>query len=79
MPQVSIAGYFVRLFFVISCLAAVFNRMRRTKRGYAAYNCGDYNAALAEFRKEDDASSQFALGVMYYKGQGVRKDPEKAL
>jgi TPR repeat protein len=79
MPQVPNAGNIFRRFMVISCLAAVFSGCAGQNAGLSAYNGGDYKAALEEFRKEDDASAHFALGVMYCKGQGVGKDRKKAL
>ena len=45
--------------------------------GLAAFQAGDYRAALAEFRplaEQGDANAQSNLGVMYYNGQGVAQD-----
>ena len=45
--------------------------------GVAAYNQGDYVAALDEFRplaEQGDADAQYNLGVMYGHGKGVPQD-----
>ncbi len=47
------------------------------QEGYDAYNRGDYDTALKEFRplaEQEFALSQFNLGLMYAKGQGVPQD-----
>ncbi len=52
------------------------------QEGYDAYNRGDYNTALKEFRplaEQGFALSQFNLGVMYHQGQGVPQDYQEAL
>ena len=51
-------------------------------KGVAAYDRGDYAAALKEFRplaKKGDAKAQFMLGFMYNKGEGVTQDFKTAL
>ncbi len=48
----------------------------------AAYNQGDYETALHEFRtlaEEGDADAQRNLGTMYHEGQGVPQDYTKAV
>ena len=50
-------------------------------RGLAAYDQGDYSAALHEFRHladEGHAAAQYQLGRMYDKGKGVAKDNRRA-
>ena len=50
--------------------------------GVGAYNRGDYESALNEFRplaEQGHADAQFNLGVMYRKGQGVTQDYAEAL
>ncbi len=45
--------------------------------GVDAYERGDYDTAMAEFRplaEQGDASAQYNLGLMYDKGQGVPQD-----
>jgi SH3-like domain-containing protein len=47
-----------------------------------AYRNKDYTAALSIWQRlaeEDDRDAQYAVGVIHYKGQGVRKDLESAL
>jgi TPR repeat protein len=49
--------------------------------GVAAYDRGDYKAALREFRvsaAQGDARAQYNLGVMYRKGNGVARDYQEA-
>ena len=49
--------------------------------GQAAYQRGDYQAALREWRplaEQGNASAQFNLGVMYDNGRGVTQDYAKA-
>lgn len=51
------------------------------KDGMAAHAKGDFASALFEFRKSaerGDGLSQFRLGSMYLKGQGVDRDPVQA-
>ncbi len=47
------------------------------QEGYDAYNRGDYDTALKEWRplaEQGFALSQFNLGLMYAKGQGVAQN-----
>jgi TPR repeat protein len=49
--------------------------------GLAAYEAGDYAAALREWRPlavEGDPDAQFYLGEMHLRGQGVARDFKKA-
>ena len=51
-------------------------------RGIAAYQLGDYETALKEFRlaaKQGSSSAKFALGLMYEDGKGVVQDYEEAV
>lgn len=47
--------------------------------GVAAYKRGEFSKALKEFRAEGSPEGDFALGLMYYKGEGVRRDPGEAV
>jgi TPR repeat protein len=50
--------------------------------GLAAYDRGDYSAALSEWRpiaESGDANAQFNLGMLYARGQGVPQDYQKAV
>jgi TPR repeat protein len=50
--------------------------------GLAAAYAGDYATALREWRplaEQGDASAQFNLGVMYYKGEGVLQDYKESV
>jgi TPR repeat protein len=54
-----------------ACVAADFST------GLHAYEKGDYNAAVAEWRplaEKGDAPSQFNLGLLYIDGHGVPQD-----
>ncbi len=51
--------------------------MTSYEEGLEAYRRGDYETALKEFRplaEQGFASSQFNLGLMYARGQGVAQD-----
>ena len=50
--------------------------------GLAAYEMGDYATAIAELSspaKQGDGRAQYQLGLIYAKGQGVKKDRLTAL
>ena len=50
--------------------------------GVAAYERGDYEAALKEFRQlaeQGDAAAQYNLGMMYRNGKGVPPDYAEAV
>jgi len=50
-------------------------------RGLDAYERGDYEAALREWRplaEEGDAESQYRIARMYYRGEGIQDDAEAA-
>ena len=52
-----------------------------TGAGLAAFDRGDYRAALAALRPEaegGDNQAQFVMGVIYLHGLGVEPSPEKA-
>ncbi len=49
--------------------------------GVAALSCGDYEAALKEFRllaEQGHAQAQVNLGILYSQGRGVPKDNVQA-
>jgi uncharacterized protein len=51
------------------------------RRGFDAYNKGDYATALKEWKplaKSGFIHAQYNLGLMYYLGQGVRRDVRNA-
>ncbi len=59
-------------------LAASFNPAASAdiRHGLAAYESGDFSAALAEWEPLADeglAAAQFNLGLLYHTGQGVPK------
>ena len=47
--------------------------------GQRAYDRGDYAAALREFGRDGSAESQMMLGIMYFKGQGVKQNKKVAV
>ncbi len=66
-------------FVALACLAALMIYGCAGKdEGLVAYKRGDFAGALKEYRHENGPSADFALGVMYYKGEGVTRDPAKA-
>src|SRR5450631_2407234 len=44
------------------------------KTGMAAYRVHNYKSALKEFKADQTRESQYNLGVMYFKGEGVKAD-----
>jgi len=46
--------------------------------GVAAYKRGEYSTALKELRDDRTPEGDFALGLMYYKGEGVKRDHKEA-
>ena len=52
------------------------------QKGYAAYQNKDYATALREWKplaEQGNASAQFQIGWMYYKGQGVPQNKKTAV
>lgn len=47
--------------------------------GVAAYKRGEYPTALKQCRADQTPEGDFALGLMYYKGAGVKRDPKEAV
>jgi TPR repeat protein len=50
--------------------------------GMASYNRGDYMPAIRLFRplaEQGNARAQHLIGVMYHKGEGVARNPVRAL
>jgi TPR repeat protein len=50
--------------------------------GMVAYNRGDYMPAIRLFRplaKQGNARAQHLIGVMYHRGEGVARNPVRAL
>ena len=61
------------LFLIASPALADFNA------GMQAYRQKDYNRAIKEFKAGKDMYSNFNLGVMYFKGEGVKANPEAGM
>lgn len=47
--------------------------------GLAAYRAHDYKRALKEFKADQGRDSRYTLGVMYYKGEGVKADHQEGI
>lgn len=47
--------------------------------GVKAYQARDYNRALRELKNDGSAPSQYVLGIMYFKGEGVEVDKTAAV
>ncbi|NNE85951.1 MAG: hypothetical protein HKN28_18465 [Alphaproteobacteria bacterium] len=74
----------MRLLFYIFVLAVLATPAgaQDFKTGLAAYDRGDFAAALKEWRplaERGDARAQYNLGVVLFNGQGVPHDPVKAV
>ena len=53
-----------------------------TSAGLKAFHAGDYDTAYREWKTaaaQGDASAQFNLGMLFWKGVGVRKDSQEAV
>lgn len=58
------------------------NDAERVDRGRAAYEGGDYGEAFEQLivaAENGDPRAQYTVGYMYYEGQGVSQDEERAL
>ena len=63
-------------------LATTHGAIAGSEEGLAAYEKGDYLAALRAWRplaEQGDADAQFNLGFMHYSGQGTPRDYARAL
>ncbi len=49
------------------------------KAGQAAYRAHDYKKALKEFKADQTRDSQYNLGVMYFKGEGIKADQAEGI
>jgi len=58
--------------------ALIFGGCASDSAGVAAYKRGEFTAALKEFRADRTPEGDFALGLMYYKGEGVQRDHKEA-
>jgi TPR repeat protein len=66
------------LLLVFVCLAALFPGCTTVAPGVKAYKDGDYATALQEFKADNSAKSLYNLGLMYYRGEGVKEDKKEA-
>ncbi len=48
------------------------------KTGMKAYKKKDYATAMREFKADGKALSNYNIGIMYYKGEGVKQDKKEA-
>lgn len=62
----------------VACLGAV-DAKADYKAGMQAYQKGDFTRALKEFKADKSKEAQFSLGVMYFKGQGVKANPQQSV
>lgn len=70
----------MRIFFTMTAVVTGLTLMAITARadyqaGLRAYRAHDYKSALKEFKSNPTRDSQYNLGVMYFKGEGVKADP----
>lgn len=73
---------FLRLLFVLAPLITVPAQGQNYITAFAAYERGDYAAALKEFEplaKRGSVLAQYQLGLMYVNGEGVTQDYRKAV
>ena len=73
----------VRTWVVAAMLfATTHGALAGSQEGHAAYEKGDFSAALNEWRplaEQGDADAQFNLGFMYHRGQGTPQDYAQAI
>ena len=65
-----------------SCLLLSANVTADFEKGLTAYEAGDYETAISEWKplaEQGNASAQFNLGVMYKRGIGVLQDYKEAV
>jgi TPR repeat protein len=70
-----------RIAIALLCGAAVFPALADFKAGMEAYERGDFETALAEWRPPAErgmAEAQYNLGLMHQHGKGVTADPAAA-
>jgi TPR repeat protein len=63
---------------VAAILFSIFSGGCSVDPGMSAYREGEYGRALQEFRAQDDADGEFAVGLMHYKGEGAARNPAEA-
>jgi len=68
----------IRLIVTVFLASALLVGCSGRSAGFAAYKSGDYPTALREFRAEGGPDGDFAIGLMYYKGEGVKRDMREA-
>jgi TPR repeat protein len=71
----------VAAFLVVRALLSGPSAADLTEQGVAAYDAEDYSAALPfliQASEKDDPEAQYMLGRMYFDGDGVAKDVDKA-
>lgn len=49
------------------------------KAGLRAYQASDFKTAYKEFKQDKQPTAQYNLGIMYYKGQGVKTNKKEAI
>lgn len=67
---------------VFALLAILPAKAADFEKGLAAYDGGDYAAALREWRPlvaKGNAEAQYSLGIMYFYGEGVTQSYPKAM
>ncbi|KAF0221372.1 MAG: Sel1 domain-containing [Geobacteraceae bacterium] len=69
------AGFFL---WACVCSATLVTACTTVTPGVKAYKGGAYATALQEFKADNSARSHYNLGLMYYKGEGVREDKKEA-
>ena len=67
------------LVLLTSCLILSANVTADFYSGYVAYETGDYETALREFKSSRDPMSHTILGMMYDEGLGVLQDYKEAV
>jgi TPR repeat protein len=67
-------------FLALICLVSAVPAARAGyEAGASAYQAKDYQRALKELKADGSPASQYILGIMYFKGEGVKTDKAQAV
>jgi TPR repeat protein len=64
---------------ILLVLAPALSAWADFAQGLRAYEQHDFATALKTFKADGGADSAYLLGIMYYKGEGVKPDKEEAV
>jgi TPR repeat protein len=77
MKTASLRWTYVGSFILFGLMMQLSGGCATESAGLTAYKRGEYGAALHEFQRNKTPEADFALGVMYCKGEGAKRDTAK--